>query len=180
MSDTAVKHKILIVDDEEDVHQITEIVLKSLSYRDQEVELLRAYSGTEALSTIRATPDIAVILLDVMMESSNAGLTACRRIREEFGNRFVRILLRTGQPGTAPEERVVQEFDIDGYLPKAELTSTRLRTMVRTSLKAYVELTGLESSRKSLESLHESVKDIPDTTAWSSFGTRVDIGGESR
>jgi len=114
-------------------------------------------SGKEAVASMREHPETAVILLDVVMESSTAGLDACRAIREELGNHTVRILLRTGQPGVAPEKKTIEDFDIDGYLPKAELTSTRLWSAVRTALKAWTELTELERHRATLQRLHESV-----------------------
>ncbi|MBE3016058.1 response regulator transcription factor [Microbispora sp. NEAU-D428] len=166
------KHQVLVVDDDDDVHRITEIVLKPLTFQDRGVELLRADTAAQAVEIMRTTPGVSVILLDVVMESAAAGLEACRFIREELGNHFVRILLRTGQPGTAPEERVVQDYDIDGYLPKSELTSTRLRTAVRTALKAYSELSDLESHRNSLESIRESMRDLSGPSAWSDFGDK--------
>ena len=151
------KHRILVVDDEEDIHQITKISLKGLRYQGKRLEFLFATSGKEAVQVMRDEPNIGVVLLDVVMESNSAGLDACRAIREELGNRFVRILLRTGQPGAAPEKNVIQEYDIDGYLPKAELTSVRLFTAVRTSLKAYCELMELERYRRNLTSIHDCV-----------------------
>src|SRR5262249_7102302 len=78
-------------------------------------------------------------------------------IRDELGNRFVRILLRTGQPGAAPEKRTIDEFDIDGYLPKAELTTNRLYAAVRTALKAWEELIELERHRELLAAIHDCV-----------------------
>jgi CheY-like chemotaxis protein len=106
---------------------------------------------------MRQEPNVGVVLLDVVMENDHAGLDACKAIREELGNRYVRILLRTGQPGAAPEKQVIQEYDIDGYLPKAELTSVRLFTTVRTSLKAYCELMELERHRQNLAAVHNCV-----------------------
>ncbi|MGI5380763.1 response regulator [Streptomyces sp. CA-251387] len=161
--------RILVVDDDEDVHAITKIALRPLRYKERGVQILEARSSAEALEVMRCTPAVAVILLDVVMESSEAGLHACRAIREHLENRFVRIILRTGQPGMAPEERVVQDYDIDGYLPKGEVTSTRLVTMVRTALKSYDEITDLESKRRSLESVHESVHDLSETSTWSAL-----------
>ncbi|MFF7242138.1 response regulator [Streptomyces collinus] len=160
---------VLVVDDEDDVHQITKISLRSLTYNGDRVRVVSAYSAEEALSILRAEPHIAVTLLDVVMESDHAGLDACRSIREELKNKFVRILLRTGQPGRAPEEAVVRDYEIDGYLPKAELTSLRLTTMVRTALKAYEELRDLELRRRSLETLHESVRELDSEVVWSGF-----------
>ncbi|MDX2565299.1 response regulator [Streptomyces sp. TX20-6-3] len=163
-------HVILVVDDDDDVHQVTRIALRTLKYNDRGVELLHAYSGAAALEIMSSRVDVSVILLDVVMESNEAGLDTCKSIREEIGNQFVRILLRTGQPGMAPEKRVVEDYGIDGYLAKGEMTSTRLTTMVRTALKSYTEITDLEALRRSLESVHESVRDIPHSPQWAEFG----------
>ncbi|MGW8358854.1 response regulator [Streptomyces wedmorensis] len=164
-----IPYKVLIVDDEEDVHQITRISLRSLSHRGNRVNLVSARSGAEARQCMRDNPDIAVVLLDVVMESDHAGLDLSRFIREQLGNAFARIILRTGQPGRAPEETVVQAYEIDGYLPKAELTSTHLITTVRTALKAYDELVDLESRRRNLETVHESVRELNTDSTWAEF-----------
>lgn len=157
MNERPAKHRILVVDDEEDIHQITQMSLKSLRYQDRRIEFLHATSGQQAVEMMRHEPNVGVILLDVVMENDHAGLDACKAIREDIGNRFVRILLRTGQPGAAPEKKVIQEYDIDGYLPKGELTSVRLFTTVRTSLKAYCELMELERHRQNLAAIHDCV-----------------------
>ncbi len=148
---------LLIVDDEPDVHAVTRLSLRGLRYRNREVKLTSASSGAAAVQIMNAHPDVGVILLDVVMETTSAGLDACRAIREELGNRFVRILLRTGQPGAAPEKQTIDEFDIDGYLPKAELTTNRLYAAVRTALKAWEELVELERHRELLAAIHDCV-----------------------
>lgn len=148
---------ILVVDDEPDMHSISRLSLRSLKYRNRSIELAFATTGREAVEFMRTRPDTAVILLDVVMETASAGLDACQTIRQELGNEFVRILLRTGQPGAAPEKKVIEEYDIDGYLAKAELTTNRLYTAVRTALKAYDELLELQRHRQVLTFLHESV-----------------------
>lgn len=151
------KHRILVVDDEEDIHVVSRLTLKSLRYRQRKTEILSAHSGQECVEIMQREPNISVLLLDVVMENDHAGLEACQRVREELGNSFTRILLRTGQPGAAPEKKVIQEYDIDGYLPKGELTAARLYTSVRTSLKAYCELVELERHRRSLSSIHDCI-----------------------
>jgi len=151
------RHKILVVDDEPDVFALTKLSLKGLEYKGRKVELLDAATGRDAVNAMQRNPEIALILLDVVMETNSAGLDACRRIREELGNSFVRIILRTGQPGEAPERQTIEQFDIDGYLPKAELTSDRLYSAVRTALKAWEELVELDRHRTYLKSIHECV-----------------------
>ena len=93
--------KILIADDEEEVHSITQLVLEDYIFHDRGLELLHAYTGAETKKILSENPDIAIILLDVVMETDGAGLEAVRYIREDLANNFVRIILRTGQPGKA-------------------------------------------------------------------------------
>lgn len=141
------RHRILVVDDEPDVFTLTRMSLRQVKYREHGVELVQALSGAACVAELKAHPETSVILLDVVMESEHAGLDACRTIRHELGNKLVRILLRTGQPGTAPEKQAIDDYDIDGYLLKTELTTTRLYAAVRTALKAYEELVELERHR---------------------------------
>ena len=122
--------KILIVDDEPDVHSMTRLALRDMRYRDRPLELLSAYSAAEGYAMLAEHPDIAIVLLDVVMETDNAGLLLAGRIREELGNQLVRIVLRTGQPGQAPEEEVIVEYDINDYKSKTELTARKLFVMV--------------------------------------------------
>lgn len=154
------KYLILVVDDEPDMHSLSRLSLKNLKYGSQGVELAFASTGRDAIEFMKEHPETAVILLDVVMETSSAGLDACKTIRSEIGNEFVRILLRTGQPGAAPEKKVIDEYDIDGYLAKAELTTNRLYTAVRTAIKAYRELLELQRHREVLNFLHESVTSL--------------------
>src|SRR3954470_14956410 len=91
--------RVLIVDDDVDVHAVTRLALRNVSFKSRELELFSAYTGEEGFRVLRDTPDIALVLLDVVMESDDAGLLLARRIREELDNQIVRVVLRTGQPG---------------------------------------------------------------------------------
>jgi len=148
--------RVLVADDEPDVIAVTRLSLRKMRHGGRPVELIPVATGAGAVAAMQADPGIAVILLDVVMETDTAGLDACRAIREELGNRFVRILLRTGQPGAAPERATIDDYDIDGYLPKGELTTTRLYAAVRTALKAFDELVDLDRYRRALVLLNET------------------------
>ena len=151
------RHKILVIDDDPDVHVISRVTLKSLTFQRRGVDILCTSSAQEGLRVLQTVPNIAVVLLDVVMENDRSGLAACEQIRKHQKNTFVRILLRTGQPGAAPERDVIHKYDIDGYLPKGELTAARLYSAVRTSLKAYSELTELERRRLAFESIDDAM-----------------------
>ncbi|WP_452031314.1 putative bifunctional diguanylate cyclase/phosphodiesterase [Azospirillum palustre] len=100
---------------------------------------------------MREDSDFAVVLLDVVMETPDAGLKLVRIIREELKLTAVRIILRTGQPGYAPELAVIRDYDIDDYRTKSEMTRNRLLTSLFTALRAYSHIHALELSRKGLE-----------------------------
>ena len=143
--------KILIADDDQEVHKITRMVLEDFVFDHRGIEFLHAYSGRETKKLIADHPDIAIILLDVVMEADDAGLETVRYIREELSNNFVRIILRTGQPGKAPEREIISGFDINDYKEKTELTAQKLFTTVTSSLRAYRDLRIIEKNRKGLE-----------------------------
>lgn len=152
--------KILLVDDENEIHGITKLVLGDVSIMDKRLHFFSAYSGAQAIETISAHPDIAVILLDVVMEDDHAGLRVARHIREVLLNRDVRIVLRTGQPGQAPESRVIVEYDINDYKEKGELTSQKLFTLMYSALRSYRDIVTLETHRRGLERLIDASSEI--------------------
>lgn len=145
--------KVLVVDDEEEVHAVTKLVLADFSYEDKRLLFLHAYSGREARKLIAEHPDTAVVFLDVVMEKNNAGLELVRHIREELKNSFARIILRTGQPGQAPAEKVIIEYDINDYKEKTELTAQKLFTTMVASLRSYRDILTIEANRKGLEKI---------------------------
>jgi len=131
------KWKILIVDDEEDIHSVTRIALKGFTYRGKPVEFYDAFSAAEAEKILKEHPDIALILLDVVMETTNAGLDLVKVIREKLGNKVTQIIIHTGQPGQAPERDVIISYEINDYKTKTELTSFKLFTVALASLRAF-------------------------------------------
>ncbi|MBD2858374.1 DUF3369 domain-containing protein [Spongiibacter sp. KMU-158] len=143
--------KILIVDDEEEIHRVTKLSLGENIVHGRPLSFLHAYTGESSVEIMREQPDIALVLMDVVMESEHAGLQAVERIREELGNTDVRLVLRTGQPGQAPEKEVVTRYDINDYKEKTELTSKKLHTLLHTSLSHYRELVALKQNRLGLE-----------------------------
>lgn len=145
--------KILIVDDEPEVHAVTKLALSDFSFLGRGLEFHSAYSGEEARELAIQHPDAAIILLDVVMESDDAGLHVAKFIREDLGNRFTRIILRTGQPGQAPERTVIVNYDINDYKSKTELTAQKLFTAVMSSLRSYRDIISIEHSRHGLEKI---------------------------
>ncbi|MCD4678281.1 MAG: DUF3369 domain-containing protein [Desulfobacula sp.] len=165
--------KILIVDDEEDVHEITRITLRGYFFENRGVELLSAYCEEDVKLILKKEPDIALILLDVVMEKDNTGLLLVEYIRKQLNNSSVRIVLRTGQPGKAPEQEVITKYDINDYKTKPEFTAQKLFTTVTACLRAYDNLKTIEKNSEGLEAIIRSTAKVFKNSSFSKFGSRV-------
>lgn len=152
--------KVLLVDDEPAVHQATKIALKFFSFENRAISFISAYSAAEAQQQLARHPDTALILLDVIMETQDAGLQVAKYVREELENKAVRIVLRTGQPGQVPEESVVVNYDINDYKTKLELTQQKLFTTLVSGLRAYRDLIALEESQAALERFNHNLETL--------------------
>ncbi|MEL6351250.1 MAG: hybrid sensor histidine kinase/response regulator [Cyanobacteria bacterium J06627_28] len=152
--------KILLVDDEPAIHQATKVALKFFTFEGRPLRFLSAYSAKEAEQHIQNHPDVVLILLDVIMETHDAGLRVAQYIRQTLENKTVRIVLCTGQPGQVPEESVVLDYDINDYKTKLELTQKKLFTTLVSSLRAYRDLLALEQSKTALSQLNTRLKQL--------------------
>lgn len=148
--------RVLIVDDDQDVHDATRLALRTVRFRDRPIEFLSAYSAAEACRLLDLHDDIAVIFLDVVMESDDAGLRAIRKIRGS-GHELVRIVLRTGHPGYAPQQQVVVDYDIHAYLEKSSLDFHRLFSALISALRAYSDILRVEQHRRGVATVLEAV-----------------------
>jgi len=154
------KWKVIISDDEEQIHEITKLALRHFSFADKGLEFISAYTGLDTIQMIAENPDVAILLQDVVMETDNAGLEVVRHVRNTLKNKFVRIILRTGQPGQAPEQKVIVDYDINDYKEKTELTSQKLFTLMYSSLRSYRDIQALERSKVGLYKIIDSTADI--------------------
>lgn len=145
--------KVMIVDDDPSVHEATTFSLSRVRFLDRGITWISAYSAKEAKLLLEQDRDIAMLFLDVVMEDDHAGLAFAKWFREEHINPSTRIILRTGQPGQAPEEKVIVEYDLHDYKTKTEMSSDKLFTSTISALRAFNDMTRLESLRKGLENV---------------------------
>ncbi|MFY9142172.1 EAL domain-containing protein [Sulfuricurvum sp.] len=141
---------VLIVDDDTEVHSFTKLALHDFIYERRHIQFISAYSANEAAEILKRNDDIAVILLDVVMETETAGLDLVETIRYHFNNTAVRIIIRTGQPGVAPERYVIDHYDINDYKEKTELTTDRLYTTIRSALSQYKQIIELLNKKNEI------------------------------
>ncbi len=167
------KWKVLIVDDDEEVHNVTKMALRRFTFDGKSVDFLSAYSATEGKKLLAEHKDTAVVLLDVVMEEEDSGLKMARYIRTELNNPLVRIILRTGQPGQAPEHKVVVEYDINDYKEKTELTTQKLHTTLVTTLRSFRDMTIIDVNRRSLKKIIDSSASMFELQSMSNFASGV-------
>lgn len=165
--------KVAIIDDEQQVHAVTQMVLKNTRIDDQPLQFLSAHSADEGLRLFQDHPDIALAFIDVIMESDNAGLELIHRIRNDLHNHATRIVLRTGQPGTAPEETVIRSYDINDYKSKTELTDTKLKTCVYSSIRSYRDIVTIEASRRGMQKVIAASDSVLRSQTLHQFGNAI-------
>lgn len=170
------RQKILIVDDDRSVHDITNMALESMNFSDFELEVLTAYTSEDAKILLDEHDDIALALIDVVMETPEAGLELVDYIRKELKNDFIRLIIRTGQANDFPPMHVIQHYDINDFKEKTELTLERLYTTIRTSVKQFQQLIELHNkyeetyrqmTTNALTGLPNRIKMIEDFSAQS-------------
>lgn len=148
---TSSEWNVMIVDDETEVHSVSKLVLNDIEFQGKGINFISAYTGEEARSILQKRNDIALVLLDVVMEEENSGLILVKYIREELKNFKSRIILRTGYPGHAPESNIIINYDINDYKEKTELSSRKLITAVITALRSYNDILKLHDLNVNLE-----------------------------
>ena len=152
--------KVLLVDDEPDIHDVTKLTLTRFRLDGRALTFLHAYSGAEAKQVLAREKDIALVFLDVVMEREDSGLEVARWMRQDLDNQFTRIVLRTGQPGQAPEERVIVDYDINDYKEKTELDRTKLFTTTFAALRAYRDIMKVEEARRTQHIYREGLERV--------------------
>lgn len=143
-------YKVVIADDEEEIHKMTKLVLKGFEQEGTRLQFYDTYSARETIEFLSLNTDVAIVLLDIVMEDDKAGFEVIRHLRETLRNNVTRVIVRTGQPGKAPEERVVVEYEVDDYKTKTELTVQKLYSMMVLCLRAHKNIKAMNRHRESL------------------------------
>mgnify|MGYP000751153248 CR=1 FL=1 len=165
--------QVLIVDDDPEIHSVTQLALSDLVVLGRRLEYLHAYSGKDACQLIKEHSDIVLVLLDVVMETDDAGLNVVKYIREELQRKDIRIVLRTGQPGYAPEESVIKEYDINDYKTKTELTRRKLVTTVFAAIRSFQQIATVNENRQGLEKIVSGSTELSSQHSLSTFSQGV-------
>lgn len=121
---------LLVVDDEQQVHEATTLTLRRARIANRPFRFLHAYSAAEARNIICAEPQIDLVLLDVVMETRDAGLRLVTELRGPMARTDLKILIRSGQPGFENDATVRERYPVDGYMQKTQQTYTLLMDVI--------------------------------------------------
>ena len=164
---------ILLVDDDAEVHAVTRLALKGFEFQGATLELLSAHSGQAGREVFENRNDIALAIIDVVMETDHSGLDLVHYVRNTLENHRTRLVMRTGQPGQAPEDRVIRDYDIDDYKEKTDLTIQKLRTLLYSKLRAYRDLCTIEYQRDGLARVLGATAMVQSAQSLTVFATAV-------
>jgi two-component system alkaline phosphatase synthesis response regulator PhoP len=108
-------HRILVVDDERRTLLLMERTLRDLQDEHEDVEILTASDGEEALEIIMADRP-ALVYLDLMMPHVN-GLDVCKTVKGDPDVRNTHIVMLTAM-GQEVDRQKAQEAGADLYVTK--------------------------------------------------------------
>jgi len=163
--------RILVVDDDDAIHQITRLVLVGANIEHRPLDIVSAYSSAEAKEILTHDDSFCMAFVDVVMETDHAGLELVEWIRKEKKNQAIRLILRTGQAGNAPEAKVIKEFDINDYKEKTDFTAGKMTTTVYASIRAYRDIMTIQRSLDAFKQLIKSTHDLLKINQFRLFGS---------
>ncbi|HEX9063045.1 MAG TPA: HD domain-containing phosphohydrolase [Clostridia bacterium] len=155
------KWNVLVVDDDICVHSFTRLSLKDFSFKGKALNLISAYSSDEAKEIV-GLDNIALIVLNVTMEEEDSALMLVKYIREELNNKITRIVLKIEHSGALPVKKVVDDYDINDYILKDELTEEKLYVTIVSALRSYSYMKSLETSRDGLKKIIDFTSSVYD------------------
>lgn len=172
-SDSTKYWHILVVDDEPAIHEITHLVLGSEQVFERPIKLHSAYNAAQAKDLLNSDIEFAIAFIDVVMEEDDAGLKLVSWIREDLGNHTVRIVLRTGQSGLAPEEYVIRQYDINDYKTKTEFTALKMLTSVISSIRSFRDIKTILRSLEDFKHLIKSANSVLQLRDLNTFASAI-------
>ncbi|NTS76650.1 DUF3369 domain-containing protein [Catenovulum sp. SM1970] len=164
---------VLVVDDDEDIHHSTQIALKTFEFEERKIQITSAFSAQQALEILTENNHFALVFIDVVMESDDAGLELVKTIRDVLNNKTSRLILRTGQPGFAPEDEVIRNYDINDYRNKTELTASKLKNSCYTALRSYRDLCDLERNKNGLAQVIAATNKFQEASSHHEFSSNL-------
>jgi CheY-like chemotaxis protein len=125
-TDVLRRRKVLVVDDD-----VRNIFALTTVLENQEMEVVSATNGRQAIEMIQTTPDLSVVLMDIMMPEMD-GYETMREIRRDPKFRTLPILALTAKAMKGDREKCLQAGASD-YIAKP-VNTDQLLSLLRVWL----------------------------------------------
>lgn len=151
---------VLSVEDNQPYQDVLESALQEVAFEGRKIELLRASSAASAATILSKRQDISLILLDIVMETDDAGFYLIDTIRNVIGDELVRIVVLTGQPGVKPHDKAINEYNISEYWNKTDLSADKLKSVVVSNLRTWQISQQLQIARRGLQMIVDASRSL--------------------
>jgi EAL domain-containing protein (putative c-di-GMP-specific phosphodiesterase class I)/GGDEF domain-containing protein len=164
---------VLSVEDNQPYQDVLESAIQEVAFEGRKIELLRASSAASAATILSKRQDISLILLDIVMESDDAGFYLIDTIRNVIGDELVRIVVLTGQPGVKPHDKAINEYNISEYWNKTDLSADKLKSVVVSNLRTWQISQELKIARRGLQMIVDASRSLTARQDTSEFAHTV-------
>ncbi|MGB0215931.1 MAG: EAL domain-containing protein [Alteromonas oceani] len=164
---------VLSVEDNQPYQDVLESALQEVAFEGRKIELLRASSAASAATILSKRQDISLILLDIVMETDDAGFYLIDTIRNVIGDELVRIVVLTGQPGVKPHDKAINEYNISEYWNKTDLSADKLKSVVVSNLRTWQISQELQIARRGLQMIVDASRSLTARQDTSEFAHTV-------
>ena len=164
---------VLSVEDNQPYQDVLESVLQEVVFEGRKIEILRASSAASAATILSKRQDISVILLDIVMETDDAGFYLIDTIRNVIGDELIRIVVLTGQPGVKPHDKAINEYNISEYWNKTDLSADKLKSVVVSNLRTWQLSQELKIARRGLQMIVDASRSLTARQDTSEFAHTV-------
>ena len=152
--------KILVVDDDKEIAQLLEIYIKNEGY-----EPISAYNGREALTKLNTNPDIALMILDIMMPEMD-GIEVIKEVRKDSQLPILVLSAKTGDMDkiqgliTGADDYVTKPFNPLEIMARVKSLLRRSENNVTTTEPDILDIGPLTINKDSHEVKTLTGKDI--------------------
>ncbi len=161
--------RVLIVDDDNFIHRMIKEINKNLRFENRAIDFISAYNSDEAKEILIKNNNVALVLMDIFLETENSGLSLAKFIREDLKNTETRIVLITGQGSMDLQEEIILNYDINGYESKTDLFSKKMNTVILSSLRSYRDIIRIKNNKESMGKVVSSISKLYEKDGLNDF-----------
>ena len=131
------KWRVLIVDDEPELHVLTTTVLKDFMFEGKSLEFVSAHNELEISEALESDQDYAIIITDIIREEIDSGFKLIARIRSDsrFDNTY--LIIRSGSLGLLSMRQAATDYDVDYINEKANFSTSIFFSVFTIGIRTY-------------------------------------------